>query len=108
MVTDRKQWRRQRLGATSTPDIGCTKRNGRICPNIFDSDKMKESLESGRLFRIVCFGGGLGEILSSAGREEKRGEEWNNKPQYVIIRLLQTLLQVFFRKCGFFCLFVCF
>lgn len=84
MVTDRKQRHRQRLGATSTPEFDYTKRHARICPNTFNSDKMKERLGSGCLFRIVVplllglggwqrtEDGGRGGILCTAGGEEEQ------------------------------------
>lgn len=95
MVTDRKQQCRQRLGATSSPDFGYTKRHARICPNTFNSDKLKERLGSGCLFRIV-----VPLLLGSRGEGKKdkevffaalgrRGEE--NKSKYFVTGLLQTL-----------------
>lgn len=57
VVTDRKQQCRQRLGATSSPDFGYTKRHARICPNTFNSDKPKERLGIVARLLLCCSGG---------------------------------------------------
>lgn len=78
VVTDRKQQCRQRLGATSSPDFGYTKRHARICPNTFNSDKPKERLGIVVLLLLGSRGEGekgQGGILCCSGGQERRREQ---------------------------------